>query len=175
MQQFFRLKCKEPKQLSAGVPCKDATPRTIRSGQHGPHIRTLTDLLLHQLVRRTDRYQLDESDISLISTASALHDIGKIMIPDGILNKPGRLTEEEYAVIKTHTTEGAKILKDLSSSIGGADEPLLQVAHAICRWPTPSAGGTMSGGTAAATLTNSAGTRSPLRRRRWRWPMCMTH
>ena len=63
------------------------------------HIRTLTDLLLHQLVRRTDRYQLDESDISLISTASALHDIGKIMIPDGILNKPGRLTEEEYAVI----------------------------------------------------------------------------
>lgn len=103
-------------------------------GQHGPHIRTLTDLLLHQLVRRTDRYQLDESDISLISTASALHDIGKIMIPDGILNKPGRLTEEEYAVIKTHTTEGAKILKDLSSSIGGADEPLLQMAHAICRW-----------------------------------------
>ena len=116
------------------MPCKDATPRTIRSGQHGPHIRTLTDLLLHQLVRRTDRYQLDESDISLISTASALHDIGKIMIPDGILNKPGRLTEEEYAVIKTHTTEGAKILKDLGSSIGGADEPLLQVAHAICRW-----------------------------------------
>lgn len=98
------------------------------------HIRTLTDLLLHQLVRRTDCYQLDESDISLISTASALHDIGKIMIPDGILNKPGRLTEEEYAVIKTHTTEGAKILKDLGSSIGGADEPLLQVAHAICRW-----------------------------------------
>ena len=108
--------------------------RNSESGQHVLHIRTLTDLLLHQLARKTDRYQLDESDISLISTASALHDIGKIMIPDGILNKPGRLTEEEYAVIKTHTTEGAKILKDLGSSIGGADEPLLQVAHAICRW-----------------------------------------
>ena len=108
--------------------------RNSESGQHVLHIRTLTDLLLHQLARKTDRYQLDESDISLISTASALHDIGKIMIPDEILNKPGRLTEEEYAVIKTHTTEGAKILKDLSSSIGGADEPLLQVAHAICRW-----------------------------------------
>lgn len=108
--------------------------RNSENGHHVLHIRTLTDLLLHQLVRRTDCYQLDESDISLISTASALHDIGKIMIPDGILNKPGRLTEEEYAVIKTHTTEGAKILKDLGSSIGGADEPLLQVAHAICRW-----------------------------------------
>ena len=108
--------------------------RNSESGQHVLHIRTLTDLLLHQLARKTDRYQLDESDISLISTASALHDIGKIMIPDEILNKPGRLTEEEYAVIKTHTTEGAKILQDLSSGIGRADEPLLQVAHAICRW-----------------------------------------
>ena len=71
--------------------------RNSESGQHVLHIRTLTDLLLHQLVQKTDRYQLDESDISLISTASALHDIGKIMIPEEILNKPGRLTEEEYA------------------------------------------------------------------------------
>ena len=59
--------------------------RNSESGQHVLHIRTLTDLLLHQLARKTDRYQLDESDISLISTASALHDIGKIMIPDEIL------------------------------------------------------------------------------------------
>ena len=64
--------------------------RNSESGQHVLHIRTLTDLLLHQLVQKTDRYQLDESDISLISTASALHDIGKIMIPEEILNKPGR-------------------------------------------------------------------------------------
>ncbi len=105
--------------------------RNSESGQHVLHIRTLTDLLLHQLVQKTDRYQLDESDISLISTASALHDIGKIMIPEEILNKPGRLTEEEYAIIKTHTTEGAKILNDLAI---GRDEPLLRVAHAICRW-----------------------------------------
>ena len=95
------------------------------------HIRTMTGLLLHQLAQKTDRYQLDESDISLISTASALHDIGKIMIPEEILNKPGRLTEEEYATIKTHTTEGARILKELAI---GQDEPLVKVAHAICRW-----------------------------------------
>lgn len=105
--------------------------RNSESGQHVLHIRTLTDLLLHQLVQKTDRYQLDESDISLISTASALHDIGKIMIPEEILNKPGRLTEEEYATIKTHTTEGARILKGLAI---GQDEPLVKVAHAICRW-----------------------------------------
>ena len=105
--------------------------RNSESGQHVLHIRTLTGLLLHQLVQKTDRYQLDESDISLISTASALHDIGKIMIPEEILNKPGRLTEEEYATIKTHTTEGARILKGLAI---GQDEPLVKVAHAICRW-----------------------------------------
>ena len=105
--------------------------RNSESGQHVLHIRTLTDLLLHQLVQKTDRYQLDESDISLISTASALHDIGKIMIPEEILNEPGRLTEEEYAAIKTHTTEGARILKGLAI---GQDEPLVKVAHAICRW-----------------------------------------
>ena len=108
--------------------------RNSESGQHVLHIRTLTGLLLHQLAQKTDRYQLDESDISLISTASALHDIGKIMIPEEILNKPGRLTAEEYAMIKTHTVKGARILRDLSNTIGGGNEPLLQVAYAICRW-----------------------------------------
>ena len=108
--------------------------RNSESGLHVLHIRTLTDLLLHQLVNKTDRYQLDESDISLISTASALHDLGKIVIPTEILNKPGRLTAEEYAVIKTHTVKGARILRDLSNTIGEENEPLLQVAYAICRW-----------------------------------------
>ena len=107
--------------------------RNSESGQHVLHIRTLTDLLLHQLVQKTDRYQLDESDISLISTASALHDIGKIMIPEEILNKPGRLTAEEFAIIKNHTVAGAQMLQDLGQAIA-RDEPLLQVAHAICRW-----------------------------------------
>ena len=108
--------------------------RNSESGLHVLHIRTLTDLLLHQLVNKTDRYQLDESDISLISTASALHDLGKIVIPTEILNKPGRLTAEEYAMIKTHTVKGARILRDLSNTIGEENEPLLQVAYAICRW-----------------------------------------
>ena len=107
--------------------------RNSESGLHVLHIRTLTDLLLHQLVQKTDRYQLDESDIALISTASALHDIGKIVIPEEILNKPGRLTAEEFAIIKNHTVAGAQMLQDLGQAIA-RDEPLLQVAHAICRW-----------------------------------------
>ena len=107
--------------------------RNSESGLHVMHIRTLTDLLLHRLAQKTDRYQLDESDIALISTASALHDIGKIVIPEEILNKPGRLTAEEFAVIKNHTVAGAQMLQDLGQAIA-RDEPLLQVAHAICRW-----------------------------------------
>ena len=105
--------------------------RNSESGQHVLHIRTLTDLLLRQLVRRTDRYQLGEREISLISIASALHDIGKITIPEEILNKPGRLTAEEFAIVKTHTTAGAELLKDMGI---GQDEPLIRVAYAICRW-----------------------------------------
>lgn len=100
--------------------------RNSESGLHVLHIRTLTDLLLHQLVQKTDRYQLDESDIALISTASALHDIGKIVIPEEILNKPGRLTAEEFAIIKNHTVAGAQMLQDLGQAIA-RDEPLLQV------------------------------------------------
>ena len=107
--------------------------RNSESGLHVLHIRTLTDLLLHRLTQKTDRYQLDESDIALISTASALHDIGKIVIPEEILNKPGRLTAEEFAIIKNHTVAGAQMLQDLGRAIA-RDEPLLQVAHAICRW-----------------------------------------
>lgn len=105
--------------------------RNSESGQHVLHIRTLTDLLLHQLVQKTDRYQLDESDISLISTASALHDIGKIDIPASILNKPGKLTKEEFDTMKTHTTAGAEILDNLPFQ---QESPLVKTAYAICRW-----------------------------------------
>ncbi|RAZ24263.1 diguanylate cyclase, partial [Klebsiella oxytoca] len=69
--------------------------------------------LLQNLIIKTDKYNLSPVDISLISTASALHDIGKIAIPDPILNKPGKLTPEEYEIIKTHSELGALMLDDL--------------------------------------------------------------
>ena len=105
--------------------------RNSESGLHVLHIRTLTDLLLHQLVQKTDCYQLDESDIALISTASALHDIGKINIPESILNKPGRLTKEEFEVMKTHTAIGSEILEKLPFQ---QESDLVKTAYAICRW-----------------------------------------
>ena len=106
--------------------------RNGESGLHILHVNTITKYLLKQLVRRTDQYPLSKADISLISTASALHDIGKISISDAILNKPGRLTEEEFEVMKTHSMVGANMLLDLP--IEQQEVPLVKVASEICRW-----------------------------------------
>ncbi|MDJ1122650.1 HD-GYP domain-containing protein [Kribbibacterium absianum] len=106
--------------------------RNGESGLHVLHIGVMTDILLHELVRHTDTHpELTEAEISTIATASALHDIGKIAIPSEILNKPGRLTPEEYEVIKTHSAIGADMLKQLTEN---KDDRLLQVAEEICRW-----------------------------------------
>ena len=105
--------------------------RNNESGLHVVHIRTITELLLRRLREKTDRYPLTEADISLISTASALHDIGKINIPEQILNKPGRLTKEEFEIVKTHSAVGEHMLRQIPFN---QNEPLVKVAREICRW-----------------------------------------
>lgn len=105
--------------------------RNGESGLHVLHIRTLTELLLKDLAKKTSKYRLSNKDITLISTASALHDIGKIVIPEEILNKPGRLTGEEFAVMKTHSEKGAEMLRGVSHL---GREPLLDYARDIARW-----------------------------------------
>ena len=105
--------------------------RNGESGAHVRHVHTLTEILLTALMRKTKRYGLTPADISVIGTASALHDIGKIAIPEEILNKTGRFTPEEYAVMKTHSMEGAKMLEALPYY---QEEPLMKAAYEICRW-----------------------------------------
>ncbi len=105
--------------------------RNGESGQHIIRVRSLTEMLLGQLQQRTDRYPLTPADISLISTASALHDIGKIAVDGSILNKPGRLTPEEFETMKTHSMVGAEMLKKLTAY---ENEPLIRTAYEICRW-----------------------------------------
>ena len=105
--------------------------RNNESGLHVVHIRTITELLLRRLRKKTDRYPLTEADISLISTASALHDIGKINIPEQILNKPGRLTKEEFEIVKTRSAVGEHMLRQIPFN---QNEPLVKVAREICRW-----------------------------------------
>ncbi len=105
--------------------------RNGESGLHIQHVRVLTNFLLTKVCEKTDRYPLSETDISIISIASALHDIGKIGIDDHILNKPGPLTDEEYKIMKTHSTIGARILDSLTMY---KDNPLVRRAYEICRW-----------------------------------------
>lgn len=105
--------------------------RNGESGMHVHHIKQLTSILLQNLIEKTDKYRLTENDILLISTASSLHDIGKISIDDKILNKPGRLTAEEFEVIKTHSLIGAEMLQDLHNT---HNYPLFDKAYEICRW-----------------------------------------
>lgn len=105
--------------------------RNGESGLHVLHINTITGLLLDSLVQKTDKYNLSWTDRSLITTASALHDIGKIGIDDKILNKPGRLTAEEFEIMKTHSMIGASMLENLEQY---KDEPLVKFAYQICRW-----------------------------------------
>ena len=106
--------------------------RNGESGRHVTHIEKLTELLLGDLARRSDKYSLGNEERSSIALASALHDIGKMSIDDAILNKPGRLTPEEFEIMKTHTTIGADMLHNLGRNHEGS--ALLDYAYQIARW-----------------------------------------
>ena len=105
--------------------------RNGESGAHVRHIRIITEMLLHRLLEISSRYSITAEQQDLIPLASALHDIGKIGIDEKILNKPGKLTPEEFEVIKTHSMLGAQILYDLDNF---SEQPLLQTAYEIARW-----------------------------------------
>ena len=105
--------------------------RNSESAQHVLQVQTVTEMLLRKLTEKTDVYGLTEDKIRLITTASALHDIGKISIPENILNKAGALTPEEFNIIRTHPAIGASMLEGLTQY---RDEPLVKVAIEICRW-----------------------------------------
>lgn len=105
--------------------------RSVVSSMHVQHISALTHMLLDKLMEKTDAYHLTRNDRSMIVTASALHDLGKIAIDDAILNKPGPLTKDEFEKMKQHTLIGAKMIRSLKMYEG---EELLNVAYEICRW-----------------------------------------
>lgn len=115
--------------IMTGIISHIAEFRNGDSGKHIINIRRLVRMTLERLVLKTDRYPLSMRDIDMITNASALHDIGKMTIDENILNKPGRLTAEEFEKIKTHTTAGAEMIWSLREY---RDEPLLKYARDIC-------------------------------------------
>lgn len=105
--------------------------RSLESGSHVLRIRGFTRILLDQVSSVHPEYELDESSIDTIVSASTLHDVGKISVPDSILHKPGRLTAGEFEQMKAHTTAGAAMLETLQGI--GAPE-YLYYAYNICRY-----------------------------------------
>ncbi len=117
--------------MLVGVLSQIVEFRNGESGLHVQHIRILSEKILERLLTKTNHYHLTANDQELIPLASTLHDIGKIAIDEKILNKPGKLTKEEFEIIKTHTTHGADMLMRLDNYY---HDPLLQTAYQIARW-----------------------------------------
>lgn len=105
--------------------------RNKESNSHINNVSIITKILLEQLSRQSKKYNFSAKDISLISKASALHDIGKIAVPDSILNKPGKLTDEEFNIMMEHSATGAQMINSITEY---KDEPLVKIAYKICRW-----------------------------------------
>lgn len=104
--------------------------RSAETGEHTRRIKYFTRIMLKYLMKYFPKYGLTDAQVDMISRASALHDIGKIGIPDAILLKPGRLTQEEFEVIKTHTTIGCDILE---KSYRNKESEFYRYAYEICR------------------------------------------
>ncbi len=105
--------------------------RNCERGMHVNNINVITQMLLEKLIQKTDKYKLSWNDRTVITTASAFHDIGKICIDEKILNKPERLTKEEFEIMKTHAIMGSSMLEKLDMY---QNERILQTAAEICRW-----------------------------------------
>ena len=105
--------------------------RSGESGSHMSNVSHLTELLLKRLLQKTDVYAVPYDDVETICTAAGLHDIGKLLVPEEILTKPGALTPVEFDVIKRHPTLGANMITSLPLH---QDDKLVKYAIEICHW-----------------------------------------
>jgi len=101
------------------------------SGEHIVRVRKITEMIAKAVMEDYPEYKLDDERVKMISSASVLHDVGKIAIPDAILLKPGRLTKEEFEIMKTHSAKGCDILNTFPM---GLDDAFFECALSICRW-----------------------------------------
>lgn len=104
--------------------------RNLESGEHIKRVKGYTQILANRLMQDYPEYELTPEKIEVIVSASALHDIGKITIPDAILLKPGKLTDEEFEYMKSHTTRGCEILNNVKNVW---DKAYSKACYDICR------------------------------------------
>ncbi len=104
--------------------------RDCESGEHIKRMCGLTEILMNKVSNMYPEYRLPKSEIDKIVSASVLHDVGKIAISDSILNKPGKLTPEEFEIMKSHTIKGCEILKKMPSLL---DDSVYNYSYDIAR------------------------------------------
>lgn len=134
-KQFRILKMQTEKLRETNVKIIDilgnvVESRNLESGEHVRRVKGFTKILGMQLMEDYPEYGLTEEFVEMIAEASALHDVGKIAIPDNVLLKPGRLTDEEFELMKSHTTCGCDILKHIE---GIWEEDYRKTSYEICR------------------------------------------
>lgn len=105
--------------------------RDSESGEHIKRIKGFTRILLNYVMKYYKEYELTEEQMEKIVEASAMHDVGKIAIPDNILLKPGKLTSDEFEVMKLHTVKGCDIIDTISFM---NDKEFFQYCYEICRY-----------------------------------------
>lgn len=99
--------------LNQGMIESLSTAIEFRSGESGEHVRRIREITEYILRHTEFGKGLREDEIEEIGLGAIMHDVGKIAISDGILNKPGRLTSEEFEIMKTHTVQGAALLEKI--------------------------------------------------------------
>lgn len=104
--------------------------RDCESGEHVQRICGLTRIIMKKVSHMFPEYHLPKHEIDKIVRSAVLHDVGKIAIPDGILNKPGRLTKEEFETMKLHTVKGCEILQKIPDMM---DKETYNYSYDICR------------------------------------------
>lgn len=105
--------------------------RNLESGMHVKRVKTFVNCLTKYVQQHYLEYNITDEDVEMFTVTSAMHDIGKIVIPDAILLKPGRFTDEEFEQMKQHTVAGGKIIEQ---SVDFKDTKYSKCAYEITRW-----------------------------------------
>lgn len=136
LKRQYEMICRQAKELEqrneqiTDILAEVVESRNLESGEHVKRVKTYTKILAEELMKRYPEYRLTEEEVRIIESASAVHDIGKITIPDNILLKPGKLTKEEFECMKLHTVRGCEVLDHIE---GVWDDRYKKYAYTICR------------------------------------------
>lgn len=136
LKRQYEMICRQAEELKrrneqiTDILAEVVESRNLESGEHVKRVKTYTKILAEELMKRYPEYKLTEEEVRIIESASAMHDIGKIVIPDHILLKPGKLTDEEFECMKSHTVRGCEVLDHIE---GVWDERYKKYAYKICR------------------------------------------